>query len=280
MEYGKMTRLDMHVHCNSNNMNDLQFLAEQCRRMGTIICLSGGTRYGDHDYSTNEEVIGICKKFPDCFIPLAKLDLWESADPAEVRRYVEMGAKGFKCIYPYYEYDHDLYMPLYEEAEKCGTPILFHTGNFRPNGADIIYKRPMLRNMHPISLDRIARSFQKLKLVMAHMGTMTFQPEAAMIVRLHSNLYCDLAGSGSWGRFNSHDLYQMFKPAVQEVDVSMKQFRKIVLGSDAYVKSPQTMVMGSEYYERLMRRIGVPADVLADIMGRTAASWFGITLEE
>ena len=75
MEYGKMTRLDMHVHCNSTDMNDLQFLAEQCRRMGTVICLSGGTRYGAHDYVTNEEVIEICKKFPDCFIPLAKLDL-------------------------------------------------------------------------------------------------------------------------------------------------------------------------------------------------------------
>ena len=280
MEYGKMTRLDMHVHCNSNNMNDLTFLAEQCRRMGTMICLSGGLRYGGHDYTPNEEVIEISKKFPDCFIPLAKLDLWETADPDEVYRYVEMGAKGFKCIYPYYEYDHDIYMPVYEAAEKCGTPILFHTGNYRPSEADIIYKRPMLRNMHPVSLDRIARSYQKLKLVMAHMGTMTFQPEAAMIARLHSNLYCDLAGNGSWGRFNSHDLYQMFKPAVVEVDVTMKQFRKFVLGSDAYVKSPQVMEMGSQYYERLFRRIGVPADVLADIMGRTAASWFGIKLEE
>ena len=193
---------------------------------------------------------------------------------------MEMGAKGFKCIYPYYEYDHDLYMPVYEAAEKCGTPVLFHTGNFRPSEADILYKRPMLRNMHPISLDRIARSYQKLNLVMAHMGTMTFQPEAAMIVRLHSNLYCDLAGSGSWGRFNSHDLYQMFKPAVQEVDVTMKQFGKIGLGADAYVKSPQVMVMGSEYYERLFRRIGVPADVLEDIMGRTAARWFGLELEK
>ena len=74
MEYGKMTRLDMHVHCNSTDINDLTFLAEQCRRMGTMICLSGGLRYGGHDYAPNEEVIEICKKFPDCFILLFRAD--------------------------------------------------------------------------------------------------------------------------------------------------------------------------------------------------------------
>jgi DNA mismatch repair protein MutS2 len=72
----------------------------------------------------------------------------------------------------------------------------------------------------------------------------------------------------------------ILREAKEVADETMKQFRKFVLGSDAYVKSPQVMELGSQYYERLFRRIGVPADVLADIMGRTAASWFGIKLEE
>ena len=280
MEYGKMTRLDIHVHCNSTAPADLDLLADQCRRMGTMICLSGGLRYGSHDYTPNEEVIAVCKRYPDCFIPFAKLDLWQTADPGEPARWAEMGAKGFKCIYPWYEYDHDIYMPVYEAAEKCGLPILFHTGNYRPCEADTLYRRPMLRNMHPITLDRIARSFQKLKIVMAHMGTKTFQPESVGILQLHKNLYADLAGSGAWGRFQPAELHQMFKPAGREVDPAMEQFRNIVLGSDAYVKSPQIMVMGSEHYERLFRRIGVPEELLKDIMGRTAASWMNIRLEE
>ena len=275
-----MTRLDIHVHCNSNDPEKLDFLAEQCRREGTIACFSGGLRYGGHDFLPNDEVIAICRRYPDCFVPLAKLDLWETADPAEVYHYAEKGVKGFKCIYPWYAYDHDVYMPVYEAAAKCGLPILFHTGNYRPNPADEIYKRPMLKNMDPISLDRIARSFQDLKIVMAHMGTRIFQDEASQYIKMHANLYTDLGGCGQWCRMQPADLAEMFKPDMLEVDVTMKNYRKLVLGSDAYVDYPKVMTEGAAHYERLLRRIGVPEDIIAEIMGRTVASWMHIDLAE
>ncbi|MBR2372874.1 MAG: amidohydrolase family protein [Lentisphaeria bacterium] len=274
-----MTRLDIHVHCDINDPEALQRLADQCRREGTIACLSGGLRYGGHDFLPNEEVIDICKRFSDCMVPLAKLDLWETADPAEVYHYAEKGVKGFKCIYPYYEYDHDIYMPVYEAAAKCGLPLLFHTGNYRPSPSDEIYRRPMLRNMNPITLDRIARSFQSLKIVMAHMGTRIFQDEASQYLKIHANLYADLGGSGQWFRMQAHDLAEMFKSDVAEVDVSMKNYRKLVLGTDAYVHAPEIMTMGAVYYMRLLRRIGVPNAIISEIMGRTVASWMNIELD-
>ena len=212
-------------------------------------------------------------------VPLAKLDLWETADPAEVYHYAEKGVKGFKCIYPYYEYDHDIYMPVYEAAAKCGLPLLFHTGNYRPSPSDEIYRRPMLRNMNPITLDRIARSFQSLKIVMAHMGTRIFQDEASQYLKIHANLYADLGGSGQWFRMQAHDLAEMFKSDVAEVDVSMKNYRKLVLGTDAYVHAPEIMTMGADYYMRLLRRIGVPNAIISEIMGRTVASWMNIELD-
>jgi predicted TIM-barrel fold metal-dependent hydrolase len=152
----------MHVHVDSADKDKLDYLAETARKNETMLAMIGGLGYGEKDFIPNEQVIEICKKYPDCFIPIAKLTLWDKADPAEVYHYAEMGARGFKCIYPYYEYDHDLYMPLYEAAEKCGMPILFHTGNYRPCHFDTICRRPMIKNMQPLTLDRIARSFQQL----------------------------------------------------------------------------------------------------------------------
>lgn len=275
-----MSRLDIHVHCDSGDPGKLEVLAAQCRRQGTIACFSGGLRYGGHDFLPNDEVIEICRRYPDCFVPLAKLDLWETADPAEVYRYAEKGVRGFKCIYPWYEYDHDLYMPVYEAAAKCGLPLLFHTGNYRPSPADEIYRRPMLKNMNPINLDRIARSFPSLNIIMAHMGTKIFQDEASQYVKMLPNLYTDLGGCGQWFRMQAADLVAMFKPDTQEVDVSMRNYRKLVLGSDAYVTHPEIMINGAAAYETLLRRVGVPQEIVAGIMGRTVASWMHISLAE
>ena len=280
MKYENKYRLDIHVHCESSDPAKLAILAETCRSNHTIACLSGGLRYGEHDFLPNDEVIEICKKFPDCFLPLAKLDLWETADPAEVYHYAEKGVKGFKCIYPWYEYDHDIYMPVYEAAERCGLPILFHTGNYRPNPADVIYRRPVLKNMHPINLDRIARSFQNLKIVMAHMGTRIFQDEASQYIKMLPNLYADLGGCGQWLRMQPADLAEMLKPDTVECDVSMNNFRKLVLGSDAYVDYPGNITEGAAHYLRLLKRIGVPKAVISDIMGRTVASWMDVELDE
>ena len=92
-----------------------------------------------------------------------------------IYRWKDAGFKAIKFIYPYYEYDHDLYLPVYEACQKCELPVLFHTGNYRPNEADIRWQRPTLKNMQPIKLDRICRCFPKLHVVMAHMGTTFFR---------------------------------------------------------------------------------------------------------
>ena len=268
----------MHVHCDSDDPEQLAALAETCRKLDCYACLSGGSRYGAHDYLPNDTVLDICRNF-DEFIPLAKLDLWESADPAEVYHYAEKGARGFKCIYPYYEYDHDIYMPVYEAAQECGLPILFHTGNFRPNPADEVYKRPVLKNMHPINLDRIARSFPRLKIVMAHLGTRIFQYEASQYIKMHSNIYADMAGFGQWRRIQAQELAELLSPDGRVIDPEMANYRKLVFGSDAYITRPETMLSGHLHYEELLKRIGVPEEITREIMGGTVAKWLGVELD-
>ena len=275
-----MKYLDMHVHCDSTDKAQLDILAKTARDSETVLALSGGLRYGGHDFAPNETVVEICKQYPDCFVPLAKLDLWETADPAEVYRYAEMGVKGFKCIYPYYEYDHDIYMPVYEAAQKCNLPILFHTGNYRPCDDDTIYRRPVLKNMQPINLDRICRAFPKLHVVMAHLGTRIFEQQASQFLGMLPNLYADLAGNAHFARLTGADMLAMLCNDIRLVDPNRNSLGKIVLGSDSYVTRPGIMAEAQGYYEHIFHRVGVPQDLFDAIMGKTAASWMGVSLED
>ena len=271
--------IDFHAHFNNGEPEKVRAFVANCEKNNCFSVVSGGLRYGGHDYLPNETVIEICKQYPDCFIPLAKLDLWETADPDEVYRYAEMGVRGFKCIYPYYEYDHDIYMPVYEAAEKCNLPLLFHTGNYRPNEMDVRSHVPALRNMHPINLDRIARSFQKLNIIMAHLGTRIYQAEASQYIKMHANLYADLGGCGQWKRMQPELLTSMLSQSIAVVDPEFTYFRKLVLGSDAYVTHPWIITDGQRSYRNLLDRIGVPENIIREVLGGTVAKWLGIELE-
>lgn len=276
-----MKRFDIHVHFNLDDPERVAFFVKTCREHKTVAAMSGGLRYGGHDYLPNEQVLAWCRKYPDCLVPMAKLDLWDKADIDQVYRYADAGFKGFKCIYPYYAYDDDVYMPVYEAAEKCGIPILFHTGNYRPSPADAVWRRPVLRNMEPICLDRIARSFPKAKIIMAHMGTSIWRHEGAEFIKLHPNLYADLGGTGNWKAVSSGELCRLLLPllATSPADAH-RNFRKLVLGSDAYIDFPHLIGEAQRGYERLLDDNGVPPDIRRGVLGATAAEWFGVKLDD
>lgn len=277
-----MKRLDFHVHFDGGDPVKIAEMAEIARRDECYLALSGGLHYGAHDFLPNEEVLQWCKKYPDVFLPLAKFELWDAVRPELIGRWKEQGFKGVKFIYPYYEYDHDLYMPVYEACEKYDMPVLFHTGNYRPNAEDIRCRRPILKNMNPLNLDRIARSFQKLHIVMAHLGTRVWRAQAVELIGMHANLYADLAGSGSWLGISPQDLNAMMQPFpayFRPGDDPFRNYRKLVFGSDGYVMRPGAHTMGLDYYERTLMLNAVPEDVRFGIMGGTVASWMGLELD-
>ncbi|WP_294436890.1 amidohydrolase family protein [uncultured Victivallis sp.] len=275
-----MSRIvDFHIHCNSSDPEQVKQLAETCEKYEVAAALVGGLRYGATDYVPNEQVIQICREYPDLFYPLAKIDFWEAPpNPDEASRLAEAGVRGFKFIYPYYAYDDDRYMPIYERIETLGLPVLFHTGDFCPSPVDAVWRRPVLRNMDPVTLDRIARSFPKLNIVMAHLGTSLWRVPAAELVKTHPNLYTDLAGHGSFAALSAEDLAGLLGPRRHVYGVERAFFHKLVFGSDAYVDKPSTLVSALDHYRHLLDRLGLPAGLSAEIMGGTVGRWLGIPL--
>lgn len=273
--------LDIHAHCNTADPALLRKYAENCKKNETMAALSGGLHYGGHDYVPNEDVVKICKEYSEVFLPLAKIDLTDTPpDPAEVRRYADMGVKGFKFIYPYYEYDHDSYLPLYDEIEKLGLPVLFHTGDYAPNSADIQYRRPVLKNMNPLNLDRIARSFQKLNIIMAHLGTAYFRDIAINLVKTHKNLYFDLAGSAAFLAVDAYQMCEYMRSPVLPGSHPQNFIHKMVFGSDSYISAPYIQCQALNAYQELLFRCQMSPEYTHDILGGTVAGWMGIELSD
>jgi uncharacterized protein len=103
--------------------------------------------------------------------------------------YLNHGFRGVK-LYPTYNHfypnDTTLY-PLYSVAERLSIPILFHTGSS-------IFPNSRIKYGNPIFYDDVAVNFPRLKIVMAHGGRGPWYDEAMTMVRLHKNIYIDIAG--------------------------------------------------------------------------------------
>ena len=103
--------------------------------------------------------------------------------------FTQHGFKGVK-LYPTYNYfypNDSIMYPLYSEAEKLSIPILFHTGSS-------IFQNSRIKYGNPIFFDDVAVDFPNLKLIMAHGGRGPWYDEALTMVRLHKNIYIDVAG--------------------------------------------------------------------------------------
>ena len=270
-------KIDFHCHFNVDDKDKVKEFVATYEKHDTVACIVGGTLYGGHDMVPNEEVIKHCAQYPGRLYPLAKINLTqETPDVAELHYYAEKGVKGFKFIYPYFEYDHDNYMPIYEEAEKIGLPVLFHTGNYRPSPMDIKLKRPVLKNMDPITLDRIARSFQKLHIVMAHLGTTFWRTQAAELLKIHDNLYSDLAGSGSFMALSAEELSNLLDASPFARTKDDRYFNKLVFGSDSYTSNTWPFTAGLENYQMKLNKVGLTQETINKVMGETVASWINL----
>ncbi|MGH7177712.1 MAG: amidohydrolase family protein [Tepidisphaeraceae bacterium] len=88
-------------------------------------------------------------------------------------------------------------MQVCAEAEKLGMPILFHPGGQFTEMSKLEYARPYL-------LDEVARTFPRLRLIVAQMG----QPwidETIVLLGKHPNTFADVSGllARPWQAYNA-----------------------------------------------------------------------------
>ena len=74
---------------------------------------------------------------------------------------------------------------LFARLEKDGIPIIFHSGTSPMQEAPLIYA-------HPLTYDRVAMAFPKLKMILAHMGHPWYEDTIA-VVRKQPNVYAEIS---------------------------------------------------------------------------------------
>ena len=146
----------------------------------------------------SEEVTGLCSnetvhsfcQDTDKLIPFCNINPLKEKDPVwKLRECVEKGFKGLK-LYPTYQFfnmnDPVLY-PLYELAQEIGMPVSYHTGIS-------VFKGSRVKYGEPIHIDDVAVDFPDLKIIMAHSGRGTWYEQAALMAKLHKNVYMEISG--------------------------------------------------------------------------------------
>lgn len=76
---------------------------------------------------------------------------------------------------------------IYVTAERCGRPVMIHTGTSVFPGARNGFADPM-------PVDDVAIDFPKLTIILAHAGRPLYMPTAVFLARRHPNVYLDLSG--------------------------------------------------------------------------------------
>jgi uncharacterized protein len=212
----------------------------------------------------NAEVLAAVAAHPDRLAGLGVIRLGD-ATPRDVQRLHDAGFIALKTTRPRAPYDDPAYDEVYGEAEALGLPILFHTGFIVPVAADRDDDVSSAR-CRPDSLDRIARTFPSLTIVMAHLG-MPWHVEAAEMSRFHPNVYVDLSGAlDGWRNRKSPSFFaeRFYWPHA---------VRKIVFGSDVH---HDDLAEALHDHRRILGLWGVSEEDVDGVLGLTAARLFDL----
>lgn len=226
------------------------------------VCLSGLGLPSDNwlgDLSpTNDDVLRAMERFPDRVIGFGVIRLGD--DPPE--RIAELHAAGFRGIKttrPRRNYDDPAFDEHYALAERLGLPILFHTGFIVGVDSDRQDDVSSAR-CRPVFLDRVARTFPGLTIVMAHLGV-PWHDEAAQMCRFNPNVYVDLSGSPQgWRNRKKPEFFA-------DLFYWENAFEKILFGSD--VAWPDLAGSLADH-QRLVAALDLDDRTTAGIFGRTA----------
>ncbi|MQB01273.1 MAG: amidohydrolase family protein [Actinobacteria bacterium] len=136
---------------------------------------------------------------------------------AELRRAAAVGLRGLKLAPPYQNFHphSEEAWEVYRAADELGLVVMFHQGAvFSPRG--------VLEVAQGVLLDKVAREFPDLRIIVAHFG----QPWSDDVVALmykHANVYADISA-------RLHRPWQLHNILLSAVDYGVQG--KVLFGSD------------------------------------------------
>src|SRR5947207_5778262 len=148
----------------------------------------------------NRYVADYVSKYPQKLIGLAGIDPTESAAAEEVRIAKEdLRLRGI-TLSPANQDFHpsdSRAMRVYEEAERLAMPIVVHPSGQFTEESKLEFGRPYL-------LDEVARTFPKLRLVIAQLGQ-PWVDQTICLLGKHPNVFADVSGmlSRPWQAYNA-----------------------------------------------------------------------------
>ena len=137
----------------------------------------------------NRFVADYCNRNPEKLIAFAGIDPTEAAAVDELNiahRDLRMRGLTMSPASQDFHPSDSRAMRVFEEAERLGMPVLFHPGGQFTEQSKLEFARPYL-------LDEVARSFPKLRLVIAQMGNPWIDETITMLGK-HANVFADVSG--------------------------------------------------------------------------------------
>jgi predicted TIM-barrel fold metal-dependent hydrolase len=174
----------------------------------------------------NESIARFALQFQDRIAPFYLIDP-HASDCLEMidRACQEWNAKGFHLapIYQKFRPDEEQWFPIYEKLQTKGMPLIWFQGSsFEAVDGPLEWANPVL-------LDKVARSFPELRMIIAHMGSPFFR-ETVALIKKHKHVYTEM--SALWHR--SWDLYGALVSAYQYGALG-----KVFFGSEFPMQTPQ-----------------------------------------
>ena len=223
-----------------------------------------------------EVAFELAKNLPDFCIPVPQVRMEESS-AEEIANLFARGARGIKFIAPMRSYGDNGYFPLYEAVRDHGGTAVFHTGFLAQRFFDPGYLLGRVDcidivHMRPAALDRIARAFPDLRMLMSHFGNPWWE-EAWTILKSSQNIYADLCGGTA--RLKSMAMWrELFAP---NGELHVASVSKLCFATDGSPFTPEGGGFAEiiEFHDRLYDELKLPDELRQKIDHENAQMLFG-----
>lgn len=176
----------------------------------------------------NEFVAEYVAQFPGRAVGFCGIDPLDEGAPRQLEHAVrELGLKGIKFSPVYSGFDpwcREAWR-IYEMADELNVPMLWHQ-------SAAYAAKSHLEHGNPILIDRIARAFPNLKIIIAHVGQ-PWTGDLVVLLRKHKQLYADLSA-------RYYRQWQCYNALMLAHDYGVTD--QLLFGSDWPIQTPEAAI--------------------------------------